>query len=370
MLSRYRDLVTRGIIAADPAQEAAAVALEAVRQRAEAWRPVRRRLFALFAGASRVAPQGLYLYGGVGRGKTMLMDLFFAAARIKAKRRVHFHQFMADVHERIAARRKVESGDPIAAVAKALIAETDLLCLDELHVTDIADAMIVGRLFTALFDEGIVLVSTSNAHPEDLYRSGLNRQLFLPFVDLLQTHVVVHEVKSARDFRLDKLAGESMYFAPADASADAAMDRIWLRLTGEPSGAPASLEVKGRRIDVPKSAMGVARFTFADLCDRPLGTLDYQQIASSFHTVMIDRIPRLTADRRNEARRFINLIDTLYDKHIGLIASADCAPDELYAAGDGADHFTRTASRLVEMQSAAYLGARGKPKVDRTPGAR
>lgn len=359
-LNRYRSLVDAGDIEADPAQLAAAERLDRLAQELAAGRP-RGGLLGWLSGA-RPAPaaRGLYLHGGVGRGKTMLMDLFFEAVRFAPKRRQHFHQFMADAQDRIAAARKTLAVDPIASVGAALAAEAKLLCFDELFVTDIADAMILSRLFAALLERGVVVVATSNAHPHELYRNGLNRQLFLPFIDLLEDHSEIIELKAAKDFRLEKLAGEPLYFVPADAAATAAMDRMWSRLTGQQPAQAADIEVKGRKVQVPMAAMGVARFSFEELCERPLGSLDYLAIAEAFHTLLIDGIPRLGSARRNEARRFITLIDTLYDRRVGLVASAEAEPDQLYVAGDGADLFQRTASRLVEMRSAAYLAGRAE----------
>ena len=288
----------------------------------------------------------------------MLMDLFYASVVFEPKRRVHFHTFMADVHDRIAEVRRTAPGDPIPEVARQIASQARLLCFDELHVTDIADAMILGRLFKGLFESDVVVVATSNARPTDLYRNGLNRQLFLPFVDLIEEHMDVLELVSAKDYRLEKLSGQKLYFTPADEDATAEMDRIWMRLTGGQTGEATELEVKGRKVPVPRAAMGIARFSFADLCEKPLGTIDYLHIARAYHTIFIDQIPVLSPARRNEARRFINLIDTLYDDRVGLVVSADAEPDELFVQGDGADLFERTASRLMEMRSETYLADR------------
>jgi cell division protein ZapE len=285
----------------------------------------------------------------------MLMDLFFEGTQFEPKRRVHFHEFMAEVHDRIGAAREHTPGDPIPHVARAIAEEARLLCFDEMHVTDIADAMILGRLFRALFDADVTVVATSNARPKDLYKNGLNRQLFLPFIDLIEAHMEVAELKSLKDFRLDKLSGAELYFYPADAAAKAALDAHWDRLTGKHPGRPQILDVKGHKLLVPLASVGVARFAFDELCDRPLGANDYLRIAHAFHTVIVDNIPILTPDRRDVARRFINLVDALYDSRICLIASAAAAPQALYPAGDGSELFERTASRLMEMRSEAYL---------------
>ena len=317
----------------------------------------RRGLLARLTGRKPLPLKGLYIYGDVGRGKTMLMDAFFALAPVSAKRRVHFNAFMGEVQDRIHAARASE-GDAIEVVAAAFAAEARLLCLDEVAVTDIADAMIVGRLFKALFENQVVVVTTSNVHPRDLYKNGLNRPLFLPFIDLLQSHMDVEELAAAKDFRLEKLAGKPLYFTPADARAKAEMDRIWSELTGGQAGAPLTLIVKGRKLMVPQAAMGVARFSFDALCGQPLGTIDYLALAHQFHTLMIDGIPVLT--RRDVARRFINLIDTLYDTRTGLVVSAEAEPDGLYPVGDVRYLFERTISRLIEMRSESYLAARSE----------
>jgi cell division protein ZapE len=322
----------------------------------------------LFAGKAKPV-RGLYIHGGVGRGKTMLMDAFFAAAVVRRKRRTHFHAFMAEVHERIHAAREVSRNggkgpaDPIAPVAADIAEATRLLCLDEFAVEDIADAMILSRLFEALFARGLVLCATSNAAPEDLYRDGLNRGLFLPFIAVLRRHVDVVELAARTDYRMEKLGGAPVYVTPLGAPARAALDRIWRAITGTAQGEPAGLEVKGRKVPVPQAARGVARFQFADLCEAPLGTGDYAAIARAFHTVMLDDIPVIADGRRDVARRFINLIDILYDDGVKLVASAAAEPEALYRAptGEEAFAFRRTASRLTEMRSEAYLAAPRRP---------
>ena len=307
--------------------------------------------------------KGLYIYGEVGRGKTMLMDLFYEASPVQRRRRAHFHEFMIDVHERVhGLRQKMKVGeyageDPIELVAKGLAREAWLLCFDEFHVTDIADAMILGRLFAQLFTRGVVVVATSNVAPVDLYKDGLNRALFVPFIDMLEAHMDIVRLASRTDFRLEKLAGLPVWYVPADEAADAALDDAWRRLARENDGAAQELALKGRTIHVPRAAMGVARFSFHDLCEQPLAAADYLRIAHEYHTIILDHIPVMTFDNRNAAKRFIILIDTLYDMNVKLIASAAAELDALYRADEGyeAQEFQRTASRLIEMRSEEYL---------------
>ncbi len=362
IIGSYRRRLALREIEPDPAQARAVESLHDLALRLAARKPDRGGLLSMFRRPGRrngdAAPRGLYLHGGVGRGKTMLMDLFYEDVDFVPKRRLHFHEFMADVHERIARGRATTDGDPIPFVAGEIASESGLLCFDELQVTDIADAMILSRLFKVLFERGIVLIATSNARPDELYKNGLNRQLFVPFIDLLEDNVLVLEVPSAKDFRLDKLAGERLFFSPADDQARAELDRHWQRLTGKHPWDAVDLELKGRKIHVPRASMGAARFAFADLCEKPLGSLDYLRIAHAFHTILVDGIPILGPARRNEARRLIHLVDTLYDNRVCLIASADAEPDGLYPSGAGAEAFQRTASRLTEMRSEAYLRAR------------
>ena len=351
----YQDRVRLGEIDGDPAQRGVAGRLDELASALAAWRRQRPGFLRALASSRGGLPRGLFIYGGVGRGKTMLMDLFHSSVDFAPKRRLHFHEFMAEVHERIGRGRAATGGDPIPLVAAEIAAEARLLCFDELHVTDIADAMILGRLFKALFDKDVILVATSNVPPRGLYHNGLNRQLFLPFIGMLEERLGLVELKSAKDFRLDKLAGRRLYFTPADDAAHAGIDAHWERLTGHHPSEPVELEIKGRKLRVPMASMGVARFSFAELCERPLGANDYLHIAHAFHTVLIDAIPQLGPERRNEARRLVNLIDTLYDNRVCLIASAGAEPQDLYPAGDGALLFERTASRLIEMRSEAYL---------------
>jgi cell division protein ZapE len=359
LTERYQSLIAAEVIAADAAQARAVAKLDALAKQVRHWRRRRNGFAALLTRLER-PPRGLYIFGPVGRGKTMLMDLFFETTTFRHKRRAHFHEFMAEVHDRIAEARKAVPGDPIPHVAAALAGPAALLCFDEMHITDIADAMILGRLFKALFASQIVVVATSNVPPRGLYRNGLNRELFLPFVELLEQNMEVEELLAAKDFRLEKLVGKPLYLTPSDTRARVEMDRRWAELTGGQPGAPLVLDVKGRKLEVPLAAMGAARFTFAELCEQPLGTLDYLALAHHFHTLLIDDIPVLAPARRDVTRRFVNLVDTLYASRVGLIVSAAAEPHGLYPEGDVHFLFERTASRLIEMRSESYLAARSE----------
>lgn len=353
-----------GEIVPDPAQRAVACQLDALGADLSQWANSRNSLLSrLGFNGPPPAPRGLYLHGAVGRGKTMLMDLFIENVPFAPKKRCHFHAFMGLVHDDLADARKTMSGDPMPVAARKMASRGQLLCLDELHVTDIADAMILGRLFTALFAEGVVLVATSNAAPRGLYPNGLNRPLFLPFISLIEERLAIVEVAAAKDFRLEKLAGRPLYFAPVDDAARSAIGDHWQRLTGGHPPSPMDLEVKGRLVRIPRTSMGVARLSFAELCETPLGAGDYVALAQSFHTVILEDIPVLAPERRETARRFINLIDALYDNRTGLIASAAAEPQHLHPVGSAAALFERTASRLIEMRSAAYLGTRHRASV-------
>jgi cell division protein ZapE len=365
--SHYQALLSSGAIERDAAQAEVADAFADLERRLAGYKPVRKQglLGRLFADKDEPPPRGLYIHGEVGRGKTMLMDLFFQTCPVAHKRRAHFHEFMAEVHERIYTYRQNiargelgnGNGDVIALTASAIFDEAWLLCFDEFHVTDIADAMILGRLFAKLFELGTVVVATSNVAPEDLYKGGLNRALFLPFIAQISEHMDVMRLDARTDFRLEKLAGVKMWLVPADHDADAALDQAWARMTGNAKCKPRDISIKGRILHVPCSADGVARFSFADLCEKPLAASDYLRLAHDYHTILVDRIPVMDYPDRNAAKRFIALIDTLYDNAVKLMASAEADPLSLYVATEGyeANEFKRTASRLIEMSSESYL---------------
>jgi cell division protein ZapE len=363
----YRELVAKGELEEDPAQRALVAKFDALNTRLAERRLARKSsaLGWLFGKREAATPvvRGLYIHGDVGRGKTMLMDLFFERAAPQRKRRAHFNDFMADVHARVFRMREaikagtVSGEDPILPVAEEIAAETQLLCFDEFTVTDIADAMILGRLFTQLFARGVVLVATSNVDPDDLYRGGLNRNHFLPFIALLKERVEVVRLAARTDYRQEKIGKAPVYLTPLGPESDSSLDAAWLQLTQTSHGEPSTLAVLGRDVVVPQAVDGVARFDFADLCGKPLGASDFLAVAHAFHTVLIDHIPVMDDSRRNEAKRFITLIDALYDGHVRIIVSAAAEPDHLYIAETGTEafEFARTASRLTEMRSEEYL---------------
>ncbi len=356
----YQALLASGELRPDPAQAAVVERLQAL---SEALSGPRRTGLAsrLLGRPGPPAPRGLYLWGGVGRGKSMLMDLFARHAAFEPRRRIHFHAFMLETHSRIAAARASGGGDPIPAVAAGWAAEARLLCFDELMVTNVADAMILSRLFAALFEAGVTVVATSNQSPRDLYRDGLNRELFLPFIDLVETRLDVVALDGPTDYRLDRMAGLPTYHAPNGPRTTAAMADLFFRLTDFPvedrAHVPtAELDVGGgRTLHVPKSLKGVAVFSFSRLCRQPRGAADYLAIARSYHTVFLVGVPVMGPDMRNEAARFVLLIDALYEWRCKLVIGADAEPEGLYPAGDGRFEFERTVSRLREMQSAGYL---------------
>ncbi|HEY0328144.1 MAG TPA: cell division protein ZapE [Rhodopseudomonas sp.] len=364
---QYQALVSSGTIEPDPAQAGAVAAFSALEANLAGYKPPKKQgLFGRLFGADKdpPPPHGLYVHGEVGRGKTMLMDLFFDTSPVALKRRAHFHEFMAEVHERIYAFRQNikrgelgETADVVALTAHSIFEEAWLLCFDEFHVTDIADAMILSRLFSKLFELGTVVVATSNVAPDNLYRGGLNRALFLPFISLLKSRMEVLRLDARTDYRMEKLTGVKTWLVPADAAATAALDKAWARLTGGAPGRPRDISIKGRVLRVPRADHHVARFAFADLCEQPLAALDYLRLAHDYHTIMIDRIPMMDAADRNACKRFITLIDTLYDNAVKLMASAAADPTALYGSPEGLDamEFQRTASRLIEMGSESYL---------------
>ncbi|MBR0824653.1 AFG1 family ATPase [Bradyrhizobium manausense] len=364
--AEYQAQVTSGAIEPDPAQAEVADAYAELEQRLANYKPARKQglLGRLFGNGDKgEAPRGLYIHGEVGRGKTMLMDLFFQHSSVEHKRRAHFHEFMAEVHERIygyrqnIARGEIADADVIGLTANAIFEESWLLCFDEFHVTDIADAMILGRLFAKLFELGTVVIATSNVAPDDLYKGGLNRALFLPFIVQINDHMDVLRLDARTDFRLEKLQGVPMWLTPADGDADTALDRAWAKMTGNAKCKSRDISIKGRILHVPCSAHGVARFSFADLCQKPLAASDYLRLAHDYHTILVDHIPVMDFSERNAAKRFITLIDTLYDNAVKLMASAEANPVSLYLASEGneANEFKRTSSRLIEMSSESYL---------------
>lgn len=354
----YRGLISDGQIEADAAQRAAVARFADLFQALENYRPQKSGgLLAKLGLRKKPAPKGLYLYGAVGRGKSMLMDLFFAHAPVTKKRRVHFHAFMQETHARIHAFRQAnpKSGDPMPAIAKAIAAEVTLLCFDEMQVKDIADASILGRLFALLLDAGIVVVTTSNRHPDDLYKGGLNRHRFLPFIEMMKQRHMLHELAAQKDYRLARLTAAPVWFTPCGPKARAALDERFQSLTEGVAVAPAVIELKGRTLNVPRAAGGVARIGFDALCVEARGAADYLALAAHFHSLVLDNIPLLQPQKKNEAVRFVTLIDALYEAKVKLIASADGPPQKLYPEGDEAFEFERTVSRLMEMQSHDYL---------------
>jgi cell division protein ZapE len=359
-IALYRAHCRQGLIEPDPAQLRAAERLDSLHRTLVTYRQETgaRSLLArlhLAEPNGDPTPTGLYLCGPVGRGKSMLMDLFFAGAPIAKKRRVHFHAFMLEVHDRIERLRRARTERPIRSVAREIAAEAALLCFDEFQVEDIADAMILERLFRGLFDDGVVVVATSNCTPDELYRDGLNRERFLPFIALLQQRLEVIPLDGGRDWRLARMVGKRVYHWPLDGAAERALAEAFAELTGNATAAPLRLTVKGRELFVPRAARTAAWFDFASLCEHPLSAADYLAIADNFAALLVEGIPRLSPQQRDAARRFNILIDTLYEAKTLLVASAEVPPQQIYPAGDGSVEFQRTVSRLVEMQSRDYL---------------
>ena len=376
-LPAYRAKCESGEIDPDPMQRLAAEKLQTLHRQIATYQPPvpkkgwRHRLG--FGGGkkngeeARSVPTGLYLFGGAGRGKSMLMDLFFETASIEKKRRVHFHEFMLEVHDRLHLWRKERSSeegrgrgqniaDPMPVLASDLIDQCWLLCFDEFHVVDVADAMILGRLFEALFDKGMIVVATSNWAPDDLYKDGLQRQRFLPFIDLLKQRMDVLHLSGSQDYRLLGMAGEPVYFTPLDQASEQAMARAFAKMTDGADTMTDELVLKGRTLEVPRTARGVCWFTFEELCARPLGAADYIALATHYSAVLLEGVPQLKPEHRNEAKRLIVLIDALYEHRTKLVMSAEVPAEQLYLEGVGAGvEFDRTVSRLTEMQSADYF---------------
>jgi cell division protein ZapE len=358
---RYRALVASGELRPDPDQERAVAVLDRLSD--ELRETARPRLLSRLFGKAPARPKGVYLWGGVGRGKSMLMDLACGAIDIASKRRVHFHEFMIEVHDRLRSERSKEAGDPIPPVAQAIAADARLLAFDEMVINNSADAMILSRLFSQLIAQGVTVLTTSNRPPRDLYKDGLNRELFLPFIDLVERELEVVPLNGPTDYRLERLGGFPTWYVPNGAAATTALSAAFYRLTDYPPGDGAHVPSEdidvagGRTLHVPKSLKGVAVFSFRRLCGEARGAADYLAIARRYHTVILVGIPALGPEKRNEAARFVTLIDALYEHKVKLLASADAAPASLYTQGTGAFEFERTASRLVEMQSRDYLAA-------------
>ncbi|PZU12269.1 MAG: cell division protein ZapE [Sphingobium sp.] len=360
VLSRYDALVEGGELRPDPDQRAVAERLDRLQRDLEST-PMRGSTLWKLLRKAPEPPRGLYMWGGVGRGKSMLMDLFFDCVQVQRKKRAHFHEFMLDVHARLAEARKSESGDPIPPVVESLAEDARLLCFDEMVVNNMADAAIMSRLFTGLLDKRVTIVTTSNRVPDDLYKDGLNRQLFLPFIDLIKAKLDVLSLNGPTDYRRDRLGDALLWHCPNGPDATKALSDAFFRLTDfsvEDRARVPSEDVPvqgGRTLHVPKSLKGVAVFSFKRLCEEARGAPDYLAIARKYHTVIIVGIPVLSPEKRNEAARFVTLIDSLYEYKVKLLAAADAAPARLYPAGDGAFEFERTVSRLMEMQSDDYL---------------
>jgi cell division protein ZapE len=353
----YDALIAANELKPDPAQARAVAALDALAANLQSHHGLLSRLFT----SRREGPAGVYLWGGVGRGKSMLMDLAFEHIPVEPKRRVHFHEFMLETHARLRKARESEEGDPIEPVAEQIAAEARLLCFDELHVTNPADAMILSRLFGKLLEQGVKVVTTSNRPPGDLYLGGLNRELFLPFIALIEQRMLVIAVDGPTDYRLDRLEGVEVWHVPNGPDATAALSEAFFKLTDYPVEDRAKVPSEeldvggGRTLHVPKSLKGVAVFSFKRLCGEARGAADYLAIARRYHTVIIVGIPVMGRERRNEAARFVTLIDALYEHRVKLLAAADAEPAGLYPSGDGSFEFQRTVSRLEEMRSADYL---------------
>jgi len=357
-------MIRRGQIKPDPAQERAVATLQTL------WLELAKyplgkpgsvwlKFFSFSSAVKQPRPIGLYIFGPVGRGKSMLMDLLYHSVTSKYKRRVHFHAFMLEIHNRMHETRQEggSSRDPLANIAADIAKRTFLLCFDEFQVDNIADAMILGRLFSALFYEGVVVVATSNSAPDNLYPDGLQRDRFLPFVDIIKENTTLLELDGADDHRRGRLLDMGVYYSPLGDKADAAVEAAFIALTDGVTAVSERIPVMGREVVVPLATKGVAKFSFADLCEKPLGAPDYLAIATTYHTVILTDVPVMSAAKRNEAKRTVTLIDTLYEHNVNIIVSAATEPDKLCIEGDTAVAFRRTASRLIEMQSAEYINS-------------
>lgn len=369
MLAAYDQLVEDGALSTDAEQRAVALKLDDLAKLLVTAKTAKPSLGGMLGFRKTFPPtagiKGLYIWGDVGRGKTLLMDLFFEQVKFEQKRRVHFHAFMGELHQLIGefrqdTRRKKKHFDPIAAAVEAIVNDTQLLCFDEFHVTDITNAMLLGRLFEQLFEQGVVVVATSNVVPDRLYYHGLNRQLFLPFIALLKARCEVVHLAAKTDYRLDKLSAQPVFHFGTGPAVSAAIDQQWASLVGGKMSVSDTLKVLGREIVVPQAGMGCARFGFADLCEVPLGSRDYLALSQAYHTLVIEGVPQFDKSSSNGAKRFIQLIDTLYDRGTKLVASFDVGLDELSKDQDTGFEFKRTVSRLHEMASVDYLGGAGR----------
>jgi len=361
-LDRYRELRETNALMRDPSQKLAVEKLQSLHHALQGYQPSGENWLSGWKNRfglgrrTEEPPLGIYMFGPVGRGKSMLTDMFFDTAPVERRRRVHFHAFMLEVQKRLTDLRQAgKQDDPLMRVAAEIAEESWLLCFDEFHVVNIADAMILGRLFQAFFDHGVVIVATSNVAPQDLYKGGLQRERFLPFIDLILQKLDVLDIGAGRDFRLDRLKGDPVWHTPLGPDATAMLDKAFATLTDNATAHPEEIELQGRKLAVERTARGIARFTFDELCNQPRGAADFLAIAARFHTVMIDDIPQLRAAERDAAKRFVVLVDSLYEHRVNLFASAAAEPGELYTEGDTAFEFERTVSRLMEMQAEDYL---------------